>query len=52
MKIQFLRDHVAADGTQFRQGEVASVSPDVGNALVKAGAAKERPSASPNLETK
>lgn len=40
--IQYLKEHVGADGTQHRKGEVASVSPDVGDQLVKEGVARKR----------
>jgi hypothetical protein len=47
MKVQFLKDHVAADGTQHRKGEVAAVSPGVGNDLVNSGVARKRAAPGP-----
>ena len=47
MTVQFLKDHVMADGTRHLQGEVATVSLGVGNSLVQAGIARERHAPAP-----
>jgi hypothetical protein len=47
MKIQYVKEHVGADGTQHRKGEVATVSPAVGDALVKEGVARKRTTPAP-----
>jgi hypothetical protein len=45
--IQFLKDHVTADGQPRHKGEVAAVSLSVGTELVLKGIAKERPPEGP-----
>jgi hypothetical protein len=40
--IQFLKDHVAPDGKQFRKGEIAVVGDDVAQELAAKRIAKQR----------
>lgn len=47
MVVQFLQDHVTADGQLRHKGEVAAVSPSVGTELVLKGLARERPPEGP-----
>jgi hypothetical protein len=47
MVVQFLKDHVTADGLPRHKGEVAAVSLSVGTELVLKGIAKERPPEGP-----
>jgi len=42
MTIQFLQDHVTADGRPYLKGEVVTVSHGVGERLIEAGLARKQ----------
>jgi hypothetical protein len=50
--VQFLKDHVAAGGRQFRKGEVAALTDDLAQDLIREGIAKQRIPPSPAIERK